>query len=414
MYDLTINNSNAEKFMRSIKEDGLRGKIESIIKNDLEPQESPKKEMARREKLKDLAIILDKEIVEYNTDNQIIETVDMNGEMITFDFGDSAKKLFLRNLSEIWETESSLNYAYKVMSWVSGVERDYGKPIYLMNTQEVGDIIPVIFDDVSYYGMRFRVKVFMELQNYYEKYITADLTDFGWVSYFKSDKFRDLFALDAAITKDELVDLFNITKNAQDGIIPLLLFEGINLSRVEEKDEIRYIKQEDIGQNEVRITHNENNQRVIDVDDDTQKALAQVIAQKFILTNKFGREEVETLDKSEYLLRAVSKKKSTGEPLTYRGAYSRLARCFENYETNISHKSINPKTIKTSGQYHYINKYMDEGYTMQEAMRMTLKRFGEWLHLEDESKEAGHMANRQKMNRLKKKWEVYRNGENNN
>ncbi|UUV99374.1 hypothetical protein [Vagococcus luciliae] len=409
MYELKININNCSKLLKKTKKTKIKTLLNELLKRGTEPEEYDKNEKNRRKILKELAVELDKEIVKYNEENIIFEILDMNDNEIIFTYGDSSKKVFLSNLSELWETESSLNYAYRVLDWVEEVESISNKPIYMANKNEVTDIIPVVFNDTSYYGMRFRVKVFMEIQLFLEEFIKVELNSLGWEIYFKSDRFRNIFLVDEPITKEELLKLFNISKNAQNGIIPLLIFEGLTFSRIEEKDEIRYLKELNIKNNEIKIEKEDNNSRIIHIDNEIRHAISNVIHEKYILQNRFGHEDIKMLNKSEYLLKVAKNNGTNNNILTYRGAYSRLSHCFDTYQINISHKTINPKIIKLSGQYHYINKYISEGFTQQEAMRRTLKRFGEWVFLKDVKKEPSHMSNRQKMNRLKKKWEVYNN-----
>lgn len=337
-------------------------------------------------------------------------------EDVEFKYDDVLKKVFLSDLSEKWEVEQSVMYAINAFETVEHFEDKFNKSVLLFSQSEVEEASVGLFEDMRYYSLRFKINTFDRIQKFYQKNIDFGESKDVWAKAHSTESLKEILVSteNESVTREELFQLFNIMPNMQDSIIPILIFEGVLYSRIEEDDELRYIKQSDVSNKKIELAKggDRSNTRVIEIDGEVELMVQKVMTQKFMLRTRFHNKELVDLADTEYLLKPMigtRSREDNGDSISFRGAYNRFLNCKEQFEANIDHKNFTPKTIQQCGKAYYVSRFIEEGAELPDALRMTCKRFGDWTYLEDESKENGIQANRQRVARLKKVWEVYEN-----
>lgn len=173
-------------------------------------------------------------------------------------------------------------------------------------------------------------------------------------------------------TLDELIDIVGEEQSIQKAIVPILLFEGVKVSRTKEWNEIGNLKTKDVRGNAINIRG--KYERVIDVD-----VRVQVLINHAINTDFYdnGLYEVE-LPTTGYVLRPTgSNKGHTGEALAESSIQKRIRDLKKEYDILIAGRQFNIKNIRNSGKIHYINKQLNKGYKLSDAIYLTMVRFGE-------------------------------------
>jgi hypothetical protein len=231
-------------------------------------------------------------------------------------------------------------------------------------------------------------------------------------------------------TKKQLVEYVRSEKNRQISIVPLLIFEGIEVSRAGD-DEMRNLKVEDIKEDgTIVIPSTKGNEgdgsyypeRTIRLSEDAMEAINLSLQQKVIERTVRGGAILEfDLDfSSPYLLkRAVTNSRGDQElgtkiPFgTLSTRYRKMKEKIENGEgyslTGVNDLTLN--SIRKSGQAYYIQKLINEGMEERDAIYECLKRFGEFSVTENGSEKSNRSSqgNRQRYNRLRRSWKSYVN-----
>ena len=197
--------------------------------------------------------------------------------------------------------------------------------------------------------------------------------------------------------------------NVQESIIPLLIFEGVSFSKVEERDELRCLKASDVRGNKIFIGG--LNERILDIDDVVADALSKAINSEYLFKTVHNELNYVELEDNEYILRpAISSRKRIDtsydkDVMSFRGAYSRFHLCKEFVESTMYDIPFSPKILENFGKVYYVNKHLGEGIDVYDAIRKTLSRFGNWEG--DIEKNKSNVKNVQMVNRLKKIWDIY-------
>ena len=325
---------------------------------------------------------------------------------------DSIKKLFLIHLSEKWESDITISFALNTMNTISGLERKFDKSVLEFNSDEIHESIIDLFSEMQYHKLRYQINILSKLQEYYGEQVA---NPHQWRDFKDTEVLRDIIGDEAkehVLTKKDLIDLTRVMPNLQDSIIPLLIFEGVALSKVDDIDEIRYLKKNNLDGHRLEIRGNEENEntnRVIELSKDVAELLEDAINQEFIEKKVMSELRIVELEDTKFVLRpAVKARPKVNENedmniLSFRGAYSRINLCKEYIEAFLYDIKFTPKSIETFGKVFYITKFVNEGYDDIEAIVMTLQRFGNW-HPENGKRDA---RNSQQISRLRKVWNVY-------
>lgn len=338
-------------------------------------------------------------------------------EGVDFVYDDILKKIFLVDLSERWEVQKSLEYAINAMESVEVFEKKYGKSFMFFTTEEVEETAVGLFDHRLYYSLRFRINLYDRVQKFYDKDVGIGENAKSWLLAYNAENLGELLqaAGDEVLTRDELIKLFEIMPNMQDSIIPILIFEGVRYSKTEETDELRYLKSNNVKDGKLILEPggSKADSRIIEIDKDVEMMIQKAMTQKLMIrVVKHNKHLVETVD-SPYVLRPVKGVRMRDDnslAMSRSGVYNRINLCQDQFEATMDGKKFTPKLLEQCGKSYYVSKFMSEGMSLQEALSSTLKRFGDWTYLEDESREMAVETNRSRMWRLEKIWEVFENG----
>lgn len=186
------------------------------------------------------------------------------------------------------------------------------------------------------------------------------------------------------LSKQSLIDYAHFEVDTQYKIIPILLFIGVGIGRKDnELDEVRTLKKEDIVENGIHVGG--PNARFIEIDDeDLMYYVTQ--AKKRGMAGKNVKPEVAN---SPFLLNSQSNysdlRRTFG--LSHQGYRFRLIRVMENINDLLEFdEEITPRHIIKAGMIYYVKKAMSKGYSFEDAIFMTLKRFGDLqqdAHMQD-------------------------------
>lgn len=349
------------------------------------------------------------EIVDVLDNMGLFNGIEIEGyEELQFEYEDLKKKIFLLNLSEIWVSNKNTDSAVNSLVLIESMENKFGKCVRFFNNQEIVDSIIDLWDDREYYRLRSRLDVFSKYQKFCkEKRNPKDM----WKTYSKASELRKILANtdieEDILTKEDLLNLSENLTNAQESVIPLLIFEGVKFSKLEEEDELRHILASDlIAGNQLVIRG--KNERVIELDSEVAQVVRDAIDEDYIIVERFGKQRYYEIQKTKYLIRRsiTTSEKHLGEGvMKYRGVYSRMALCKGVFESLKYDMSFSPRSIEKFGKIHYVKKYIEEGYEIGDAIRMTVKRFGDWKKGGDYKTK---QANSHLVHQLRNFWEIYK------
>ena len=353
------------------------------------------------ETMKKIAVIMD----DYSNIGELI----VSDRNLKFEYNDTMKKIFLLDLSEKWIAEISMNTAINALEEVSKYEKKYLKSVLDFNEEEIKYSIIDMFSGLMYHKLRSTVNIIARLQEFYKELREPK---FEWRTYGKVEILRKTLGgkiNQDIVTKKDLLDLVSIMPNVQESIIPLLIFEGVNFSKVEEMDELRYLKASDIKGNKIIIRG--ANARVLDIDNEVAEALEKAINAEYLFKTVQHELRYVELEDTEFILRPSilsRKRKDTSydmSVMSFRGVYSRFSLCREQIESTMYDVPFSPKAIENFGKVYYVTRYIADGLDMYEAIRKTLKRFGTWRYGGENENVTPH--NVQLVNRLKNLWLVH-------
>lgn len=163
-------------------------------------------------------------------------------EDVDFEYCDSLKKLFLQDLSEVWVSDITLQAAISALQVIEEKERLFNKCVIKFTDTEIKASLATLLGDMKYHRLRNRINVISKLQSFYDGLVpmSANWADFKGqkvISEILGQEFQE-----HVLTKRDLVDLCSNMANVQESVIPILIFEGIRVSKVDDIDELRYLK----------------------------------------------------------------------------------------------------------------------------------------------------------------------------
>lgn len=366
-----------------------------------------------------------KKIVYFLSENyeEFLSIVIEDSEDLVFEYSDALKKLFIINLSETWTADITITNALNTLIRVEENEKTFEKSVLNLTNEEVAKTVVDLFEQMKYHRLRARLNVIARLQDFYKS--ENGLPNI-WKEYKNVAQLKSLFSnaniKEDSLTKRNLLNLSRVMSNNQDIVIPLLIFEGVRLSKNEELDELRYLKKSDLSSDNVltikgRLGDTEVTERAIQLDEDVAKIIRKAISEKFITTTMHGKIRFFELNNTDYIVQPslFGKKKTNNaesDSISFRGSYGRVSLCKEALESVMYDIPFSPKTIEKFGKIYSVNRLINEGFTLQEALRETLKRFGDWNDIPEELSDIERRKisalNHQLVSRLKELWEVHR------
>ena len=336
---------------------------------------------------------------------------------INYKYDDLRKKAFLLSLSSQVESIATVMKAAATFDFLEKDEEKKNKCVLKFTNSDIEETLIDLFGEMKYHRLRSRLKV---LSNFSEFYGHEESLG-NWKTYSHPDKIYSVLGdieENKIYTKDYLISLFQMTRNPQESIIPILIFEGAKFSKIEDLDEVRHIKKSDLLDGKLRLTGNgkgKTTERTIEIDNITHQMIKQAAAQKFFVKDKGNAQTILKMVDSDYVLRPniagkvkSSKDEKNNDTISFRGAYDRIKNVKKNTELEWSSIDFTPQGISNCGKIHYINRLVTEGMDIYDAVRETLKRFGEWRHSEDGRSDVSLPYNAQNVNRLFKLWELYK------
>ena len=353
--------------------------------------------------------VLKKICVVTNDYNDILVIEFQEREDLEYQFDDALKKLFILALSGTWSSEISISSVVNAFKIIENKEKEFNKSVMQFQESEIEESLIDLFGRSYYFRLRHGINIFSKLQTFYKDYINMTAS---WETYKDQQRIEGIIGQEVKrdiVTKKDLLHLISVMPNVQESIIPLLIFEGVSFSKIEEMDELRYLKTSDVRGNKIFIGG--ANKRIIDIDDEVADALSKAINAEYLFKTVQHEFKYVELEDSEYVLRPtiLSRKRNNTsydkKVMSFRGAYSRFNLCKEFVESTIYDIPFSPKILQNFGKVYYVNKFIGEGVGVYEAIRMTLLRFGAWEGDVEQNK--NNPSNVQMVNRLKKIWSVY-------
>ena len=353
--------------------------------------------------------VLKKICVVTNDYNDILVIEFQEREDLEYQFDDALKKLFILALSVTWSSEISISSVVNAFKIIENKEKEFNKSVMQFQESEIEESLIDLFGRSYYFRLRHGINIFSKLQTFYKDYINMTAS---WETYKDQQRIEGIIGQEVKrdiVTKKDLLHLISVMPNVQESIIPLLIFEGVSFSKIEEMDELRYLKTSDVRGNKVFIGG--VNERVLDIDDDVAYALSKAINSEYLFKTVHNELNYVELEDNEYILRpAISSRKRIDtsydkDVMSFRGAYSRFHLCKEFVESTMYDTPFSPKILENFGKVYYVNKHLGEGIDVYDAIRKTLSRFGNWEG--DIEKNKSNVKNVQMVNRLKKIWDIY-------
>lgn len=366
-------------------------------------------------KVKSIISALEGENLENIIDAQVI---DGNQQVIETDFYKAklTKILFLYDLNKEWELDTAITRAINLLEDINSLEKKFGKCVDKFSSEEIVKSIKVLFDDVMYYKMKLRLKIYSKFEKFTG--VEKNNEESTWSYWLTKNKFIDILGINSQdteaklATKEMLVSLFKQSPSPQNAVIPLLIFNGIKLAEDQNTDEVRRLKRSDIKKDSVIIRdRNGDVKREIDVDPQICRMIEIAALQDKTYRGGNGNLIAVPFVDSEYVLKPVDvdmdyniESKDDPTAITYRGAYSRVNNMRTLAESLGYEQELTISMINKSGKIYYTSKYMNEGLDKYDAIRKTLMRFGEWNTTGDFTEEKKLASNRQLVNRLGKEF----------
>ncbi|TNV68916.1 hypothetical protein [Trichococcus shcherbakoviae] len=344
-----------------------------------------------------------------NDYNDILDLELQGKEDLEYMYDDVLKKLFLHALSNKWVSAISITSAINVLQIIEKKEEKFKKSVIQFEESEIKESMHDLFGRSYYFRLRQGINIFSKLQTFYKEYIHMTA---NWEKYKDRKTIEEIIGQDVKkdiVTKKDLFDLISVMPNVQESIIPLLIFEGVSFSKIEEMDELRYLKASDVRGNKIFIGG--ANERILDIDDEVVDALSKAINSEYLFKTVQHEFKYVELEYSEYILRPtiLSRKRNDTsydkDIMSFRGVYSRFLLCKDLIESTMYDVPFSPKILENFGKVYYVNKYLGEGIDVYDAIRKTLVRFGNWEG--DIEKNKSNVKNVQMVNRLKKIWDLY-------
>lgn len=330
-----------------------------------------------------------------------------------FAYGDTIKKLFLSILDNQWEYKTNIiSEASRLIRLEKG-EKSVGKPFYEFTLEEIEKYIKDNYRE-EYYKMRSNVVTANSFLSIFQIMYSND----NWKKAGEAETLKRILNIknisNPLMTKRELKGMMQQATDFQELIAQVLVFEGVKQSSRKELNELVYIKKSDIHDDYIEITHG-NNPRKIYLDKFEMKFIKMAAMQKTTTINqKYIKDDnirrLFDLYDTEYLLRAQARtdfKNQNKGTISNNTILSRLNKFKIQYEKMYDKPNMNFRNIANSGKVNSIDKYIIDGDSEQEAFIKTLKKFGEWDFSEKpEINPTKMIGNRQRINRMKKMWEI--------
>lgn len=331
-----------------------------------------------------------------------------------FSYDNLMKKFFFLHNSKLLKHKPNARIIMNTFLAVEKSEITNHKCFAEFTDEETHQSIIDMMGVFRYFMLRQRIVILSNFQAFYkEKYtLTAN-----WKKALSPRALEKIinpeFKEISLISNEELLHFSKLIGNMQVSVIFLLIFNGVKLSKYSNKDEVRYLKKMNLSKNNLTIIDkNGPNSRTICLEKDIAKIIREASKQEQMVEERKGINKTFPLKDTEYVLRVTLpvKYKSVEEEediMPFRAAWARIMICREHMHSLAPDFPFTVKDIEQSGKVYFINKFIaEEDLDVYDAIRETLKRFGDWSYLEN-GNEISYPPNTQRVNRLKHFWSIY-------
>lgn len=291
-----------------------------------------------------------------------------------------------------------------------------GKETWRMNMDETRDLLKFYplppnvstLINTGFYLKHYREYI-IEKGDFSEKEIKniwAGLIISNFVTeVYSGEKMKDDSDL---ITQEDLIALAEAADSLQEGIIPLLIFEGVQFLTTEESELTNLKKQDfDAKKETVRVSNRFSRnkfgaEREIFLGK-TISELAEDAAYEREMYHSKRQTDVPLVD-SQYVFRGFAENSTAKMDVkaSHTLVLARIRRMSNLFEEQFGKKGFSNKKLVVAGKVWHTQKYLEEGFVEKEAYEQTLKRFGEWRILGNEKLERDSTVNNTLMQRLKR------------
>lgn len=327
---------------------------------------------------------------------------------LMFPYGDATKKLFLLHLEEQGRAAIGIHNAVNTFMSVEKIEQKFEKCVLNFTNDEIEKTFVVLYEEMKYHRLRSGLYLIVQYQDF------VGGTESNWKEYASTKKVNEALAKlsvkrEDKLTLQSLITLFKNSNNPQNAIVPMLIFQGVGLSKVEDMDELRYLKKDDLRGNTLFIGGNGNGtvkEREIELDESIARMVEEAINQSYIIRVVNHTPVIESILDTPYVLRPVEnrrkrKDKPEDEVMSFRGINTRISSCKQQIELETYHSAFSSKVIETSGKHYFMGRFVASGLDEREAAKKVLKRFGDWRE-----EKGNEEHNRQSIRRLIQTWKA--------
>lgn len=258
---------------------------------------------------------------------------------------------------------------------IDKMERSLGKDIEEFTAEEVKEYIKTTYNG-------FNLEMILTDARHFERYclLARGRKATPW------SRVDTAFAL--GIVKDsgvgiinriQLKEMFDYLSSPQLMLPILLAYEGVNISTNEDNMEASWIKKEDLGDHTLAVRNKDDKiVRTIELEDWVYKVMLAAAKQQSIIVTRGKKRMYDKLGESDFLIKKSEKiNKSEPDHAPYSVIYHRMQVVQEVISSINEGIKLSPRHVAHSGQMYYIDKYMNEGMELKEAVEAMLDRFGD-------------------------------------
>ena len=334
-----------------------------------------------------------------------------DSELLEYSFNDIQKKMFIVIRSRMLDTEKSVTQVIDTLVEADKFESQIGTSILYINEEEIIELIDTLYQGQQLLTLHRKVSL---LSRYSTSYSGTNIE--VWEKHRPLRALGKLVGVDQKISDSAMKNLlegyFAESENPQSAIIPILIFEGVKLSTIDEDDELRFIKTHDIYPNGIMLRGNSKDSkgRFIQLDETTMSAVRIASAQTIYRGAVKRSVDVPFLE-TGYLIKPTIDSNNQNGVMGYQGALKKY-KLFQSEVKDIPNlPNMTVTKMREFGKVYNINSLLANGAVLDSALVSTLQRFDDFeFTLEthsDEEKSIIYENNRSRIYRLHSLWVAY-------
>lgn len=333
-------------------------------------------------------------------------------DYIYFQQDDIMKKIFLAERSRVWAYDTTVIMAVSHFLEVDDFEDAHNVSILDFNDRQIKETIIGLYKGHRLQLLYSKVRILATYSRSY-KGQAARLWDYYKTPSVLAELMGSSQTIsDKLITKENLVNLYRDNPNPQFAIIPILIFEGVRFSTVDEVDELRFIRNEDVYQHGIFLRSGGTSAkgRFLELDKDVIKMVKTAMRQKEFYGN-IRRNDKAVFEETGYLLKPAGSRLQKN-PMSYSGVRIRYQEFEENAAMVYGCDQMGTIILQNCGKVHHIRRQVDSGVELNDALIKTLERYNDYEYFGDGDGKSSHTineSNRTRLNRLRTVWITYKN-----